>query len=76
MPTVTNPVVLLWSEPSRQRRSGLITRMPVFVLALAACGTASANQRACSNATLKGTYLLSESGVLNGKPYAESGREV
>jgi hypothetical protein len=25
---------------------------------------------------LKGTYLYNESGVLNGKPYAESGREV
>lgn len=30
----------------------------------------------CSNATRKGTYLYSESGVLNGKPHAESGREV
>lgn len=30
----------------------------------------------CSNATLKGTYLYNESGVLNGRPYAESGREV
>ncbi|MFM7435499.1 MAG: hypothetical protein ACKO6G_04315 [Vulcanococcus sp.] len=30
----------------------------------------------CSNATLKGTYLYSSNGVLDGKPYAESGREV
>ncbi len=30
----------------------------------------------CSNATLKGTYLYSSIGVLDGKPYAESGREV
>ncbi len=31
---------------------------------------------ACSTATLKGTYLYSLSGVLAGKPYAESGREI
>ncbi|MGA1483522.1 MAG: hypothetical protein ACO32Y_08390, partial [Vulcanococcus sp.] len=37
---------------------------------------ASAQPLPCSNATLKGTYLYNESGVLNGKPYAESGREV
>lgn len=30
----------------------------------------------CSIATLKGTYLYSSIGVLDGKPYAESGREV
>ena len=30
----------------------------------------------CTNATLKGTYLHSSIGVLDGKPYAESGREV
>ncbi len=30
----------------------------------------------CSLATLKGTYLYSSIGVLDGKPYAESGREV
>ncbi|MBU6282405.1 hypothetical protein KGQ64_09210 [bacterium] len=32
--------------------------------------------RACSTATLKGTYLYSLTGVLAGKPYAESGRET
>lgn len=62
--------------PTLRRRSGWITRIPVLVLALAASSAASANPRACSNATLKGTYLYNESGVLNGKPYAESGREV
>ena len=36
----------------------------------------SAPSSRCSNATLKGTYLYNHSGVLNGKPYAESGREV
>lgn len=30
----------------------------------------------CSVATLKGSYLYSSIGVLDGKPYAESGREV
>jgi hypothetical protein len=36
----------------------------------------SAPSSRCNNATLKGTYLYNHSGVLNGKPYAESGREV
>ena len=35
-----------------------------------------AKPSSCSNATLKGTYLYSSNGVLDGKPYAESGREV
>jgi len=37
---------------------------------------ASATPQPCSNATLKGTYLYNHSGVRNGKPYAESGREI
>ena len=41
-----------------------------------AATAASATPQPCSNATLKGTYLYNHSGVLNGKPYAESGREV
>jgi hypothetical protein len=55
---------------------GRITRIPLIALLLAAGSAASANPLPCSNATLKGTYLYNESGVLNGKPYAESGREV
>ena len=31
---------------------------------------------ACSNATLKGIYLYHHVGILEGHPYAESGREV
>ncbi len=58
------------------RRSGWIAQTPLIVLALAAASTASAAPLPCSNATLKGTYLYNESGVLNAKPYAESGREV
>ena len=53
-----------------------IARLPLILLALAAGSAASAQPLPCSNATLKGTYLYNESGVLNGKPYAESGREV
>ncbi len=50
--------------------------IPLIALALAAGTAAAATPLPCSNATLKGTYLYNESGVLNGKPYAESGREV
>lgn len=53
-----------------------IARLPLILLTLAAGSAASATPLPCSNATLKGTYLYNESGVLNGKPYAESGREV
>jgi hypothetical protein len=57
-------------------RPGRIARLPLILLALAAGSAASAQPLPCSSATLKGTYLYNESGVLNGKPYAESGREV
>jgi hypothetical protein len=50
--------------------------IPLGVIALAVQAAASAQPSACSNATLKGTYLYNHSGVLDGKPYAESGREV
>ena len=36
----------------------------------------SAPSSRCNNATLKGTYLYSSVGMLDGKPYAEAGREV
>ncbi len=62
--------------PARLPLPGRIARLPLIVLALAAGSAASATPLPCSNATLKGTYLYSESGVLNGNPYAESGREV
>ena len=62
--------------PSLLRHPSRFTRIPLIVLALAAGTAASATPLPCSNATLKGTYLYSESGMLNGKPYAESGREV
>jgi hypothetical protein len=62
--------------PSPLRRRNRLAPIPLIALALLAGSTASANPLPCSNATLKGTYLYNESGVLNGKPYAESGREV
>jgi hypothetical protein len=55
---------------------GLIARIQLIALVMAAGGVASAQPLTCSNATLKGTYLYNESGLLNGSPYAESGREV
>jgi len=62
------------ASPMPHRRR--IARIPLIALLLATGGAASAQPTSCSNATLKGTYLYNESGVLNGKPYAESGREV
>jgi hypothetical protein len=58
------------------RHHSRFTQIPLITLALLAGSAASAQPLSCSNATLKGTYLYNESGVLNGKPYAESGREV
>ena len=57
-------------------RPGRFALIPLFVLTLAAGTAVSAKPLQCSTATLKGTYLYNESGVLNGKPYAESGREA
>ena len=50
--------------------------LSLAVVPLLSAPWALAKPPSCSNATLKGTYLYSESGVLNGRPYAESGREV
>ena len=47
----------------------------LLLLPLSFCRATSAAPLPCSNATLKGTYLYNSSGVLNGQPYAESGRE-
>lgn len=61
-----------------------LTSLPTLLLALTpilGINTALAQEASppplrCNNATLKGTYLYSSIGVLDGKPYAESGREV
>ena len=58
------------------RHHSRFTQIPLITLALLSGSAASAQPLPCSNATLKGTYLYNESSVLNGKPYAESGREV
>ena len=52
-----------------------VGRIPLLALVLAA-GSTRANSGIRPTHTRQGTYLYSESGVLNGKPYAESGREV
>jgi len=49
----------------------------LMVCALGAPGAWAGELAArCSNATLKGTYLFHHSGILEGQPYAESGRAV
>ena len=39
-------------------------------------GKTHAKSGKCTNATLKGTYIYRETGIKNGVPYAEVGREV
>ena len=48
--------------PSLLPNPGRIARPPLILVALAAGSAASATTLPCSNATLKGTYLYSESG--------------
>ena len=56
----------------------LVCWLPSFSLFLMAGSAAWADAPAlrCSTATLKGTYLYNHAGILQGLPYAESGREV
>ncbi len=59
----------------------LLRPLPCLALALLAAivgppAWADAPSPRCSNATLKGTYLYNHVGILEGQPYAESGREV
>ncbi|MFZ0408356.1 MAG: hypothetical protein WAM11_09635 [Cyanobium sp.] len=54
----------------------LLPLMPMLGINSASAQPPSAPASRCTNATLKGTYLYSSIGVLDGKPYAESGREV
>lgn len=73
------------SEANAMRGSNRISGMAWAMALLATASAANAGNgvpivpgaaRPCSAATLKGTYLYSLTGVLGGKPYAESGREV
>lgn len=52
------------------------SRFAWVVLLLLSAPAALAQPLSCSNATLQGTYLYAISGVLNGEPYAETGREL
>ena len=54
----------------------LLPLMPVLGMNPALAEEPAAAPSRCNNATLNGTYLSSSSGALDGKPYAESGREV
>jgi hypothetical protein len=54
----------------------LLAPLSAFVIKPARAEQPAAAASRCTNATLKGTYLYSSVGMLDGKPYAESGREV
>ena len=50
--------------------------LPLLTPPVALAEQPSDQSTRCNNATLKGTYIYSSVGMLDGKPYAESGREV
>jgi hypothetical protein len=54
----------------------LVSLMPLLWSPVAMADQPSVSSGRCNNATLKGTYLYSSVGMLDGKPYAEAGREV
>lgn len=54
----------------------MLALLPLVPIDSALADQPSVGSGRCSNATLKGTYLYSSIGMLDGKPYAESGREV
>ena len=66
------PLHLKWAKIS----SLLLVLSPAIVGDLALAEERLIAPAQCSIATLKGTYLYSSIGVLDGKTYAESGREV
>jgi hypothetical protein len=66
------PLHLKWAKIS----SLLLVLSPAIVGNLALAEERLIAPAKCSVATLKGTYLYSSIGVLDGKTYAESGREV
>jgi hypothetical protein len=66
------PARLKWVKFS----SLLLVLMPIIAVKPALAEEKSIPPALCSVATLKGTYLYSSIGFLDGKPYAESGREV
>jgi hypothetical protein len=54
----------------------VVCLMPVLGAPAAMAAPPAASTGPCTIATLKGTYLYSSIGTLDGKPYAEGGREV
>ena len=54
----------------------LVSLLPLVWSPTAWAEQPSSPSSRCNNATLKGTYLYSSVGMLDGKPYAEAGREV
>jgi hypothetical protein len=54
----------------------LLLLTPIIIANAAVAEEKSAPPAQCSVATLKGVYIYSSIGFLDGKPYAESGREV
>ena len=53
----------------------LISLLPSACAPAARADQPPSSATRCNNATLKGTYLYSSVGMLDGKPYAEAGRE-
>ena len=64
----------IWMRLGRAMAKPLL--MPLALSPLLFTGGVAAAPQGCSNASLKGVYLYSESGVLEGRSYAESGREI
>jgi hypothetical protein len=54
----------------------VVALIPLLATPAAMAEPPAAAAGRCTIATLKGTYLYSSIGTLDGKPYAESGREV
>ncbi|MFN7899779.1 MAG: hypothetical protein ACK5N0_08985 [Synechococcaceae cyanobacterium] len=54
----------------------VVSLLPLLATPAAMAEPPGAPAGRCTIATLKGTYLYSSIGTLDGKPYAESGREV
>ncbi len=59
----------------------MLLLLPIMLITLIGANAALAEEKSitptqCSIATLKGVYIYSSIGFMDGKPYAESGREI
>ena len=68
-------VAFMWM-PFSARRFCFVALVGLVGVNLFSGAAPAAEPVQCSVATLKGTYLYREYGLLDGTPYAESGREV